>query len=107
MQNQKIVIKVSSVKINNYHTKSITVPSKKKEREALNSLSGILMFQLQESIRRCIRSALSVTIAFRFTNLYDVTIGRINQDRIGEKLYRRIKTLERMISALILNADHP
>ena len=47
----------------------------------------------QERVMRII-AALSVTIAFRFPNLYDVTIGRINQDRIGEKLYRRFKTLE-------------
>ena len=52
-------------------------------------------------------AALSVTIAFWFTNLQDITIGRINQDRIDEKLYRRIKTLERRISALIPNANHP
>ena len=60
---KKIVIKVSSAKFNNDHTKSIPVPSKKKEREALSSLSGILMFQLQESIRRCIRSAESCFMA--------------------------------------------
>ncbi len=47
----------------------------------------------QERVMR-VFAALSLAIGFRCTNLYYITVGRINQDRIGEKLHRRIKTLE-------------
>ena len=60
----------------------------------------------QERVMR-IFAALSMAIRFRCTNLYDITVGRINQDRIGEKFYRRIKALERRIRALILNRNYP
>ena len=70
------------------------------------SVNRCFAIRRQERVMR-IFAALSMAITFRFTNFYDITIGRINQNRISEKSHRWIVTFKCRISALIPNANHP